>query len=219
MPPQVQRKRGEAALVPAPAKQWGGGGQDPLPLLTHASCQPAGKPWSRQTRARQDLESTPRLPQSVMQRDTPLRAMPTPTAAPVLVAAVAPSPCCHMQRYPMGTANLNSSSQPLSNPWPLSRVWQGDSDTYRHVTRATRVPPPTRTGRQLPPTRSSAPAAAPAGRQAGRVCPLPPQPWVGDLSPASCVPWEQAATHGSAHLTKVGHTPRAVVGGEGMLRA
>lgn len=103
-----------------------------------------------------------------MQRDTPLRVMPTPTAAPVLVGAVAPSPCCHMQRHPMGTANLNSSSQPLSNPWPLSRVWQGDSDTYRHVTRATRVPPPTRTGRQLLPTRSSAPAAAPAGREAGK---------------------------------------------------
>lgn len=104
------------------------------------------------------------------------------------------SPHCHMPGTPWGQQTSASSSQPLSNPWPLVWVRQGDSDTYRHVTRATRVP-------------THPPGHAGSCRQAGLVpChhsgvdtrPLPP------ACHRSKRPPEQAATHASAHLAETG---------------
>lgn len=108
------------------------------------------------------------------------------------------SPRCHMRGTPWGQQTSASSSQPLSNPWPLVWVRQGDSDTYRYVTRATRVP-------THPPTHP--PGHAGSRRQAGLVpChhsgvdtrPLPP------ACHRSKRPPEQAATHASAHLAETG---------------
>lgn len=126
------------------------------------------------------------------------------------------SPHCHMPGTPWGQQTSASSSQPLSNPWPLVWVRQGDSDTYRHVTRATRVP-------THPPTHQDTQAAA--GRQG--------------LSPATTLGWTRVpcllrATGASGHRSRRPRTPlptsprrdgtrrssdRGERGGEGMLGA
>lgn len=121
----------------------------------------------------------------------------------------------HHPLAPTCTANLTLQLPAPSQP--LGRVWQGDSDTYRHVTRATRVSPlltPARTQRQFPGL---------AGAQLqqhlpheGRAGPLPP-PWGGTCplllhameasGHGSKWPQEQVATGASGQGSKWPRTP------------
>lgn len=130
----------------SPTEPWGQGGD------SRTSATPAPPPPKLQLWAGKTLEQAktgtagpsgcPQPPQGVTHGDTPHRATPPPRAMGVTA------------RGGMGSSSRSSKCQPpapspFPSPWPLVRVRRGDSDTYRHVTRATRVPPPTGPRREL----------------------------------------------------------------------
>lgn len=105
------------------------------------------------------------------------------------------------------TCTANLSLQLPAPSQPLGPVWQGDSDTYRHVTRATRVSPRSDTCQD---TRAapglggrSAPAASPPGRQGWS----PATTLGGTPVPCSCAPRGQVATGANGHGSKWPRTP------------
>lgn len=86
---------------------WAG---PPLPLLTlpSATLQPrAGKALEQATMGTTGPGGHPQPPRRVMERETPFRATPSPTAAPAPWGAASPFPSLPHARDPMGTANLS----------------------------------------------------------------------------------------------------------------